>query len=155
MAELRALSQKLPDLSATVTASEWLVLAQERWARLVRTRSSLTKSRDPAIMGKHLYETYCQVQDTALEELYRKIEARFAEHYKQINEGDEDLFKAQLEPDAGKLGLTVDFYSIGMFPPGAYHSEGHQDGMGLALYMALLEHLLGDDLTFVVLDDVR
>lgn len=41
-----------------------------------------------------------------------------------------------------------------MFPPGAYHSEGHQDGMGLCLYLALMKHLLGDSFTFAVLDDV-
>jgi recombinational DNA repair ATPase RecF len=154
LASLRSMGAALPDLSTTVQASEWLTLAQERWARLVRTRSSQQKAAAAAKTGALLYETYCNVQDAALESLYRAIEARFAEHYQQINEGDEDTFKAQLEPDAGKLDLTVDFYNIGMFPPGAYHSEGHQDGMGLALYLALLEHLLGDDLTFVVLDDV-
>jgi recombinational DNA repair ATPase RecF len=154
LAKLRGLGAALPDLSTSVQASEWLTLAQERWARLARARSSQEKATAAAKTGARLYETYCGVQDRALEGLYHAIEARFAEHYQQINEGDEDTFKAQLEPDAGKLDLTVDFYSIGMFPPGAYHSEGHQDGMGLALYLALLEHLHGEALTFVVLDDV-
>jgi hypothetical protein len=48
----------------------------------------------------------------------------------------------------------VDFYGRGFFPPGAYHSEGHQDGMGLCLYLALMKHLLGGAFTFSVLDDV-
>jgi recombinational DNA repair ATPase RecF len=154
LATLRVHGTALPDLSTSVQASEWITLAQERWGRLARARSSQQKAVAAARTGARLYETYCRVQDTALESLYHAIEARFAEHYQQINEGDEDTFKAQLEPDAGKLDLTVDFYNIGMFPPGAYHSEGHQDGMGLALYLALLEHLHGEDLTFVVLDDV-
>lgn len=154
LASLRSLGLALPDLSTAVQASEWLTLAHERWARLVRGRSSQRKADAAATIGVRLYETYCGVQNAALETLYRRIEERFAEHYQQINEGDEDTFKAQLDAEAGKLGLTVDFYNIGMFPPGAYHSEGHQDGMGLALYLALLEHLHGDDLTFVVLDDV-
>ena len=54
----------------------------------------------------------------------------------------------------GKLGFDVDFYGRGFFPPGAYHSEGHQDGMGLCLYLALMRHLHGDGFTFAVLDDV-
>ncbi len=54
----------------------------------------------------------------------------------------------------GKLGFNVDFYGRGYFPPGAYHSEGHQDGMGLCLYLALMKHILGDNFKFAVLDDV-
>jgi hypothetical protein len=41
-----------------------------------------------------------------------------------------------------------------MFPPGAYHSEGHHDGMGVCLYLALMRRVLGKDFTFAVLDDV-
>ena len=57
-------------------------------------------------------------------------------------------------PSAGKLDLTVDFYGLGMFPPAAYHSEGHQDGMGVCLYLALVKQLLGSNFRFAVLDDV-
>jgi hypothetical protein len=48
----------------------------------------------------------------------------------------------------------VDFHKKGMFPPGAFHSEGHQDGMGLCLYLALLKHVLGTRFSVGVLDDV-
>jgi hypothetical protein len=41
-----------------------------------------------------------------------------------------------------------------MFPPAAYHSEGHQDGMGVCMYLALVKQLLGDEFRFAVLDDV-
>lgn len=41
-----------------------------------------------------------------------------------------------------------------MYPPGAFHSEGHQDGMGVCLYLALMKRLLGDRFTFALLDDV-
>lgn len=41
-----------------------------------------------------------------------------------------------------------------VFPPGAYHSEGHQDGMGICLYLALMNHLLGKSFSLAVLDDV-
>jgi len=67
---------------------------------------------------------------------------------------DEDTFEARLTPSMGKLGFDVDFYGRGHFPPGAYHSEGHQDGMGLCLYLALMRHLLGDGFSLAVLDDV-
>jgi hypothetical protein len=48
----------------------------------------------------------------------------------------------------------VNFYERGLFPPGAYHSEGHQDGMGVCLYLALMKRLFGDRFTIALLDDV-
>jgi hypothetical protein len=82
------------------------------------------------------------------------VEKDFASLYGFINREDEDNFKAHLIPSLGKLGFDVDFYGRGFFPPGAYHSEGHQDGMGLCLYLALMKHLQGGNFTFSVLDDV-
>jgi hypothetical protein len=67
---------------------------------------------------------------------------------------DESGFKAKLLTSEGKLDLTVDFYDRGMFPPGAYHSEGHQDGMGVCLYFALMKQLLDERFLFAVFDDV-
>jgi hypothetical protein len=51
-----------------------------------------------------------------------------------INEDDEVKFTAKLTPSEGKLDFDVNFYERGLFPPGAYHSEGHQDGMGVCLW---------------------
>ena len=82
------------------------------------------------------------------------MEQFFGKLYRLINHDDEERFEAKLKPSLGKLGFDVDFYGRGFFPPGAYHSEGHQDGMGLCLYLALMNHLAGDAFTFAVLDDV-
>jgi hypothetical protein len=86
--------------------------------------------------------------------IYAAVEKNFVSLYGFMNRDDEDEFKAQLIPSMGKLGFDVDFYGRGFFPPGAYHSEGHQDGMGLCLYLALMRHLQGNGFTFAVLDDV-
>jgi len=48
----------------------------------------------------------------------------------------------------------VNFYDRGLFPPAAFHSEGHQDGMGVCLYLALMKRLFGKRITFALLDDV-
>ena len=63
-------------------------------------------------------------------------------------------FTAKLTPSEGKLGLDVNFYERGLFPPAAYHSEGHQDGMGVCLYLALMKRLFGDRFSLSLLDDV-
>ncbi|MEO0853829.1 MAG: chromosome segregation protein SMC, partial [Cyanobacteria bacterium J06648_11] len=67
---------------------------------------------------------------------------------------DEAAFKAKLQRESGSVDLDVDFYGRGLFPPVAYHSEGHQDGMGLCLYLALMEQILSASFSFAVLDDV-
>ena len=77
--------------------------------------------------------------DAALTALYKSVEDDFSTYYRRINSDDESSFKAGLSADAGKLDLAVDFYGLGMFPPMAYHSEGHQDGMGVCLYLALID----------------
>ena len=59
-----------------------------------------------------------------------------------------------IEPSEGKLDLEVNFYERGLFPPAAYHSEGHQDGMGVCLYLALMKRLFSERFTFALLDDV-
>ena len=78
-----------------------------------------------------------------LASIYADVGERFAGLYRCLNAGDEDSFKANLSPSGQKLDLSVDFYGEGMFPPAAYHSEGHQDGMGVCLYLALMERQFG------------
>lgn len=146
--------QARPDQSATVSARSFLTVAQERWTRVRLARAGHTKAAASQATANAVYETYNSAADTALTTLYKTVEDDFSAYYRQINSDDESSFKAELEPTAGKLDLEVDFHGLGMFPPAAYHSEGHQDGMGVCLYLTLVKHLLGDDFRFAVLDDV-
>jgi len=157
VAELTALWEAidaLPDQSATDEARSYLSVAQDRWSQLRQARATAAKAVAAQGAANAVYETYNAVADAALTTLYKTVEDDFSDYYRQINADDEASFKAGLEPSAGKLDLEVDFYGIGMFPPMAYHSEGHQDGMGVCLYLALVGQLLKSDFRFAVLDDV-
>jgi energy-coupling factor transporter ATP-binding protein EcfA2 len=143
-----------PDRSAMGQARDFLVVAQERLTKLQGSERSAAEKTAGAARGSITYKTYCQVAEEALAGLYASVEDDFAAYYQLINYDDEGEFKAKLLPSEGKLGLLVDFYKKGMFPPGAFHSEGHQDGMGVCLYLALVKQVLGPDFTFAVLDDV-
>ena len=99
-------------------------------------------------------KAYTDSVENVLANLYSKIEADLTEFYRFINLEDEAGFTAKLEHSAGKLDLDVDFYGRGFFPPGAYHSEGHQDGMGLCMYLALKSEMSGANFTLAILDDV-
>lgn len=154
LAELLAAVEAEPDPSATAQARSFLTIAQERWIRVRLARADHAKATAAQKTASSVYHNYCNAADEVLTTLYKTVEDKFSTYYCEINADDEPAFKAELEPSAGKLDLLVDFYGIGMFPPGAYHSEGHQDGMGICLYLALVEQLLGDEFRFAVLDDV-
>lgn len=151
---LRDAIDALPDQSATDEARSFLSVAQDRWSQLRQARATAAKTAAAQKAANAVYETYNSVADAALTTLYKTVEDDFSNYYRQINADDEASFKAGLEASAGKLDLEVDFYGIGMFPPMAYHSEGHQDGMGVCLYLALIGQLLKSDFRFAVLDDV-
>jgi hypothetical protein len=124
---------------------------------LVDYRAAVRKEKNAAAAAtsaKAAYDTYCSVFEKALNTLYQEVEADFSMFYRELNEDDEGTFAAKFTPSEGKLDLDVNFYDRGLFPPGAYHSEGHQDGMGVCLYLALMKRLFGDRFRLALLDDV-
>jgi hypothetical protein len=154
---LKGLAEKIeatPDQTATLDAQTFLTTAQ---IRLGDFREALRKNKAAEIAlgsAKAAYEAYCSVLEDELEALYEDVQEDFSAFYRAINEDDEATFSAKLTPSEGKLDFDVNFYERGLFPPGAYHSEGHQDGMGVCLYLALMKRLFGDRFTFALLDDV-
>jgi hypothetical protein len=154
LSQLSAAIEAIPDQSVTAEATSFLIVAEERRRSVRLAREVEAKKGAVHAAAKTLYSVYCATADKALTDLYETVQAEFGTYYREINSDDESEFKAQLEPSAGKLDLRVDFYGLGMFPPNAFHSEGHQDGMGLCLYLALMRQMLGSDFTFAVLDDV-
>lgn len=154
IATLTVSVEALPEPTNRDAARDYLTVGQER---LESWRQAMTKyavGKTKAATAAQVHALYGTTTDKALEAIYKDVEAEFRSYYREINGDDESKFEAQLTPSLGKLGFEVDFYGKGFFPPGAYHSEGHQDGMGLCLYLALMKHLLGDQFTFAVLDDV-
>ena len=154
VANLEKAVGSLPDPTKQDAAREWLTVAQERlevWRDAMRKQKA---AKEQAERARKVSDIYATTSDTVLAGIYAAVEKEFASLYSFVNRDDEDKFKAQLIPSRGKLGFDVDFYGRGFFPPGAYHSEGHQDSMGLCLYLALMRHLQGNGFTFSVLDDV-
>ena len=154
LAALTAKIEAMPDQSATLDAQTFLSTAQ---LRLGDYREFMRRSKAAelaASAAKTAYEVYCAVMEDELQALYEDVQEDFSTFYRAINEDDEERFTAKFTPSAGKLDFDVNFYERGLFPPGAFHSEGHQDGMGVCLYLALMKRLFGANFTFALLDDV-
>lgn len=118
------------------------MLAQERLETYRTARLRLATGKIRADRATRVFNSYAAVTTVALEKIYKDVETAFASYYRKVNEKDENAFTAKLIPSIGKLGFDVDFYGCGHFPPGAYHSEGHQDGMGISHF----------DRSFIVVD---
>lgn len=155
--DLASLIEKVmakPDQTVALDAQTFLTTAQ---VRLSDYREAMRRNKAAEIASaaaKAAYETYCAVLEEELNALYDEVQRDFSAFYRAINEDDESTFTAKLTPSEGKLDFAVNFYERGLFPPAAYHSEGHQDGMGVCLYLALMKRLFGERFTFALLDDV-
>ena len=157
LADLESLTETVkakPDQTATLAAQTFLTTAQ---LRLDDYRAAMRKekaAKTAAAAAKAAYDTYCSVFEHALNTLYAEVQEDFSTFYRELNGDDEKKFTAKFTPSESKLDLEVNFYERGLFPPGAYHSEGHQDGMGVCLYLALMKRLFGDRFSLALLDDV-
>jgi hypothetical protein len=154
LAALEAKIEAKPDQSATIADQTFLTTAQ---LRLGDYRDAMRKNEAAKLASdaaKAAYDAYCRAMEDELNALYADVQDDFSKFYRLINEDDEAKFTAKLTPSEGKLDFDVNFYERGLFPPGAYHSEGHQDGMGVCLYLALMKRLFGKNFTVALLDDV-
>lgn len=153
-AQIEAGIAALPEPNQQDAARDFLSVGQERLEAYRSAAAKLKTAEQKSTTARFIFDTYAEVTTKALERIYSEVEQSFSKLYRLINQDDEKDFAAKLKPALGRLGFEVDFYGRGFFPPGAYHSEGHQDGMGLCLYLALMNHLAGSSFTFAVLDDV-
>lgn len=147
-------AEGLPEPSKEEAAKEYLIVAQEKYNRCGTKKVELAGAAERAALSSKVSEEYGKVSNEVLERIYDTVQKDFTKCYTYVNRDDEDKFEGLLTSSVGKLSFDVDFYGRGKFPPGAYHSEGHQDAMGLCLYLALMKHTLGEKFTLAVLDDV-
>lgn len=101
-----------------------------------------------------LKDEFEKARDDILGDLYKSIKDRFVQLYRDLHNDDESRFDASLKPSGASLDFEVDFYGRGSHPPQAMHSEGHQDSMGVCLFLALSEKLSNDLVDLIILDDV-
>ena len=156
-ADLEGLTEAVkvkPDQTAALAAQTFLTTAQIRLGDYRAAKRKENSARAAAAAAKAAYETYCSVFESALNTLYEQVQDDFSTYYRELNGEDEKTFTAKFTPSESKLDLAVNFYERGLFPPGAYHSEGHQDAMGVCLYLALMKRLFGDRFSLALLDDV-
>lgn len=146
--------QKLPPISPEQSAWDELTRLAENLGNLEKAQEEYKNADLLARRSVILLNSFQTARDSILEKLYSKIQNRFVSLYKKIHNHDEETFSANFEQTEAKLNIEVDFHGRGFHPPHALHSEGHQDTMGLCLYLTLAEHLTEKIMDLIILDDV-
>jgi hypothetical protein len=136
------------------TAWDTLTRLEENLKALELSTSSLEAQHRLGGRAHALHDAFLSARDSVLGSLYDSIAVRFTELYRDLHGDDEATFAADIHPDGAALAFNVDFYGRGTHPPHALHSEGHQDSMGLCLYLALAERLNRGAIDLTILDDV-
>ena len=148
------LQNALPKPTPEQTAWDKLTKLEES----VRVLENRTNEQEVTVLhfnrSKILFAEYEKARDAVLEELYSQIAGRFVKFYRVLHAHEGDHFDASLQPHGAGLTFEVDFMGRGSHPPHALHSEGHQDSMGVCLFLALNEELAKGNLGLIVLDDV-
>lgn len=145
---------KFPAATPELTAWTLLTRLEENLKTYEAARLEVEKCELHYRRSDILLDEFQKARDYVLGKLYREVRDRFVELYRIMHAEDEASFNAVLEPDGPALKFEVDFHGHGMHAPHALHSEGHQDSMGLCLYLALAERLTGGILDLLILDDV-
>ena len=154
MEKLKQKIHAIPDQSKKVEAVSFLIEAKLRFESYFNSKKKSEHANHIEQHAINIYKLFCEVVDGKLDSLYETVNEDFCKFYRFVNIGDEDEFNAKFISNAGSLDLKVDFYDRGLFPPGAYHSEGHQDMMGLCLYLALIKQVHSNNPSLILLDDV-
>ncbi|MFC6764128.1 AAA family ATPase [Natrinema soli] len=153
VSELKSRAEDLPDLDALQNVWDVLNSAYENYQDIVRLETVSEEYRETADQMTEVQKEFINARDSVLNETYEAISEQFEEYYKTIH-GEEEEFSPEISPTETGLDIQVGFHGRGKHPPHALHSEGHQDSMGLCLYLALCDYLEGGNLPLIMLDDV-
>ena len=146
--------KKFPESTPEQTAWDILTRLEENIKALERSQKELQSAELLRRRAIILSDTFEKARDSILSSLYESVKDRFVELYQHLHGPDEENFAAYIQPNGPALNFDVDFHGRGPHPPHALHSEGHQDSMGLCLYLALAERLTQGWIDLIILDDV-
>ena len=149
-----AATQISPEPSKKQTAWDNLTRLEENLKNYEKSTNDCLKSFESYKKGEILLNTFLESRNSILNNLFSEIKDCFVELYRQLHGIDEMEFNALLVSEGSGVDFKVDFHGRGVNPPHALHSEGHQDSMGICLYLALAERLTQGFIDLIILDDV-
>ncbi len=155
---LSSLEVKIVRLAATMppelVAWDSLTRLTEFWKKRASGVAVVEQTRAASALSTTVRARFESTRVSKLAALYEEIATRFAGLYAELHPEEAETFRASLTQEKAAALLQVGFLGVTDVPPAGLHSEGHQDSMGLCMYLALSERIARDKLGFSVLDDV-
>lgn len=151
--ELNKKAKQLPDLEEIQNAWDILKSADEYYENFIDKQQEHKKEIKTLKNVKKIRDLFLKAREEVLNDIYEDISSEFESYYSRLHE-DEEGFSSEIEPTDTGVNLKVGFHNSGKHPPHALHSEGHQDSMGLCIYLALCSRFGKSDLPLIMLDDV-
>jgi DNA repair exonuclease SbcCD ATPase subunit len=153
--EIRNLVGSLPSLNRIEERVGRLEVAADRYESLQDAQSTRNRIENANKQLNEIRERFLQARKGGLNPEFSDVSERFIELYSMLHDDAEVVdFSAKLTPTEHGVDLAASFADQGHHDPVALHSEGHQDSMGLCLFLSMLDTLAHDAVEIVLLDDV-
>lgn len=147
-------AEEKPALKSTTENVDLLVRADDRYAELMNREQEEENAETIQTVLSDVEQHFLDSRSRVLTEAFTEIRTRFEEYYEEMHRDEEAAdFSAILEPTDTGVRFEPEFYDKGHHHPGAVHSEGHRDSMGLALFLAMSD-VGGEAIDILLLDDV-
>lgn len=151
---LLEVAEEKPALKSTTENVDLLVRADDRYAELMNRKQEEENAETIQAVLNDVEQHFLDSRSRVLTEAFTEIRTRFEEYYEEMHRDEEAAdFSAILEPTDTGVRFEPEFYNKGHHHPGAVHSEGHRDSMGLALFLAMSD-VGGEAIDILLLDDV-
>jgi len=156
MCQLVSEIEPLVDFRTDEKANAWKSLneAQNLKNRMMIFEGKCEEYEKASQLAQVIKNTFEDSRKAVLNKFYEEISEKFTDLYTKLHSDEMGFIDAKLIQEKAGVNFEVGFYGCGRHPPHALHSEGHQDSMGLILFLAIIEKIDIDKICFVVLDDV-
>ena len=153
MSELQTIAANRPERTRLEAQWDALKTATENYDNWVAAETRLQAAKQARSEFGTAHEEFIDARDEILSEVYDEISDLFVDFYTTINP-DEDDIESILSPTNTGVQFNIEFNGEGDHPPHALHSEGHQDSMGVCLFLALADHFSPLQRMPLLLDDI-
>ncbi len=151
--DLQEIADNRPQRSRLETQWDALKTATENHELWLEAKTRLTAAEKAHSEFTTAHGEFIAARDEILGEVYDEISDLFIDFYTTINP-DENNIDSILSPTNTGVQFNIEFNGQGDHPPHALHSEGHQDSMGVCLFLALADHFSSLQRMPLLLDDV-
>lgn len=132
-----------------------LAVAQDRFSRYSEIKSDVERAQEISSTLETVNSEFRTARQRHYDRNLEEIQERFEEIYSGLHSDEEiENFSAKLESTKQGVKFRTSFRDEDTHRPNLVYSEGHQDSMGLALFLAMCEVVGGDAIEFLLLDDV-